>query len=285
MTVIVELTGGLANQLFQWSAGYLLAKDHGVDLILDGRVPGRPWERGIQVDKLISGASFRRPSTATATSWNVISRFGRLPVAAAKRASALIPRQGAVVTSLADAQRYLASGRSVRMRGLFQHADVLFDRRSEIVEVVMPELRKMELPLMERVSGPYAAIHVRRGDYVSVSKYSDWFGACSSQYYIQSIAKLRPDLPVLATSDDPSWVRSELYNATSGRLSVVEGTSMFTDLRLLVDSSELVLSNSTFSWWAAFLGEHQLVVCPDPWFNDRSRDRNLQHPSWVRVDK
>lgn len=285
MVVVVELTGGLANQLFQWSAGYLLAKDYGVELVLDGRVPQRPWERGVQVDTLVTGVKVTRSLPVTDLSWRVVSRFGRLPTAAAKRGSELLPRLGAVVRRIEDAERHLAAGRSVRLRGLFQHADVLFERRSEIVEVIRPQLRKIESPEVSRMSRPYAAVHVRRGDYISVAKYADWFGACSSDYYRQSIAMLSSDLPIFATSDDPAWVADKLGEAAPGRLSVVEGTTLFTDLRLLVESSELVLSNSTFSWWAAFLGDHDTVICPEPWFNDQSRDRHLQHPAWVLVKK
>ena len=41
--VTVELTGGLANQLFQWAAGQTLAFEHSADLLIDGRIPARPW--------------------------------------------------------------------------------------------------------------------------------------------------------------------------------------------------------------------------------------------------
>lgn len=283
MKVIVELTGGLANQLFQWATGQLLATDHGAQLILDCRVPDRPWERGLQIDYFIPDVDVRHSSAAARIWWQFVARAGRLPAAAAKRAAMGLPREGTVVRSVKDAQECLLQGRSIRMRGLFQDAHWLFERRSEVLSTILPGLQSLQ-SISKLPASPYAAIHVRRGDYVAVPKYAESFGVCEAEYFARSVQLLDGNLPIYVASDDHEWVQNEL-TSLNPRIELYRGDDLFQDLAMLAKASQLILSNSTFSWWAAYLGDHHKVICPEPWFNDAKQDQQIEHPSWLRVPR
>jgi hypothetical protein len=53
------------------------------------------------------------------------------------------------------------------------------------------------------------------------------------------------------------------------------------DLMLMSQSDALIMSNSSFSWWAAQLGNRsKIVVCPTKWFRDIMDPEGLIPPEW-----
>lgn len=283
MTITVELSGGMANQLFQWAAGEILSIEFGKRLILDTRVVDRPWERGLQIAELLPPVPRVSTRAATKTAWKTVALFGKGGKAAAKRIADRYPRPGVLVGDYGAARRALSGGRSVRLRGLFQDTSELLRYRAHIVSALEPGMtsvkRRTELP-----NSPYAAMHVRRGDYLAVPEYEKRFGVCSPQYFRSAIDALDPALPVFASSDDRAWVDRE-FGDKSGRVSIFKGEDQFEDFMLLTNAAQLVMSNSTFSWWAGFLGAQKLVVCPQPWFNNAMDDQKIELDEWIRLPK
>jgi hypothetical protein len=70
-------------------------------------------------------------------------------------------------------------------------------------------------------------------------------------------------------SDDPEWCRSafredDVVIIDSGSA----GKNPLHDLHLMSLASHHIIANSTYSWWAAWLGDKpgQQVVMPDRWY-------------------
>jgi hypothetical protein len=284
--VRVELTGGLANQLFQWASGELARRASEATLELDSRLVDRPDGRGEQITKLIKHAKIIVPSEAEIVFWRSVHEHLPRPMTGAlkriRRGSFALERVKAVDT-YEQAVRELTRGVSVRMTGLLQDAEHLWRSRETIAPIVRNGLSSYPTPTTR-----YSAVHVRRGDYVSVEKYRRIFGVCSAAYYSNAIERLPRSLPVHIVSDEPDWADAVLVkgaNARTHTISVHRGRDHYEDLALLARAEHLVLSNSTFSWWAAFLSSAQGVICPEPWFTDPSRDRGIARPDWIRVDR
>ncbi|MBM9477785.1 alpha-1,2-fucosyltransferase [Nakamurella flavida] len=282
----MELSGGLANQLFQWSAGRVLADEHGVPLILDASLVCRPDGRGLQVDRLSDHERLVEPGELTRRLWSSAHRWlPRVPLGLVKRIALRRPRATRRCGDLRAARVVLGSGRSPRLAGLFQEPDLLFAQRENIRERV-----RTRLPAGGAVASlpeNYAAVHIRRGDYVSNEKYRRLFGVCSEQYFRRAIRRLDPSLPIAFVSDDPAWCRSFATSLgfPAHRILPPSGNDHFDDLATIARAKEVVLSNSTFSWWGVYLGEPVTVICPEPWFTERSRDRGLVLPGWIRVPR
>lgn len=283
MEIFVEVTGGLANQLFQWSAGALLAARFDGDLVVDPRVARRPWERGLQIDTIIPGLVMSPVSATAERAWAGAARSGKYPRALAKRVADALPRRGTVVGTYEAAERELERGRSVRLRGLFQDVHRLVEGRDQIERMVRPGLEGLEGATVTPLE-PYAAMHVRRGDYLAVPEYAARFGVCGERYFRDALSRINPALPVLVASDDHQWVRATFADL-SDRVQIFEGSTQFDDLRMLSRSTELIMSNSTFSWWAGYLGRQARTICPEPWFNRAEDDQRIELRDWIRVSR
>lgn len=118
-------------------------------------------------------------------------------------------------------------------------------------------------------------ISIRRGDYLD-PKYADKFYICDEMYIKRAIdkVKLLIDEPVLVFfSDDIKWVRDTIKTDLPSYYESGEDP-IWEKLRLMYNCKHFVISNSTFSWWAQYLSrnEDKIVISPDRWFNDDSKD-------------
>lgn len=284
MSVIrVELTGGLANQLFQWAAGEVLAREFRAHVTYETREVDRPdgYGRGEQISGLVSGLDFARPSRATTSGWKLLGRIaGPKGVGFGKRVSRAMHSRPVSVDTYREARVRLANGRRpVRLRGLFQDVDDFAQYRDLLsARISMPDTGSDQ---------DFAVVHVRRGDYVANPKYAATFGICSEAYYLRSLSEIAPSLPVKIVSDDPVWCEDFVRRNRIENAEVISGAGRthFDDLAMIASASQIVMSNSTFSWWGAFLSSADVVYSPDPWFSDAARDRGLALSTWVKIPR
>ena len=131
-------------------------------------------------------------------------------------------------------------------------------------------------------------IHVRRGDYLS-EKYKKDFYVCDENYYkeaIRIIEKFITDPVFIFFSNDIGWVKD---NLVTNRETYYEPSDipLWESFRLMYCCKHFVISNSTLSWWAQYLSDHQdkLVISPDHWFNNPEKEKanNLILPDFTTI--
>ena len=132
-------------------------------------------------------------------------------------------------------------------------------------------------------------IHVRRGDYGVHQKH----GMLSSKYYQAALQELRlrgvewEDVWVF--SDQIDSAQSELSNIFDASSNVYyvkppESSNSLESLFLMSKFSNLIIANSTFSWWAATLGSKKKnIVCPEKWFAEMEDPTDLCPDNWLKV--
>ncbi|WP_369012400.1 alpha-1,2-fucosyltransferase [Demequina capsici] len=134
--------------------------------------------------------------------------------------------------------------------------------------------------------GRFGAIHVRRGDYLDPA-IVDRFGPVGVDYVVRASARLTSERLVIV-SDSPEWCEAHVVpalRAAGGReANVFRGSSDLDDFGVLLSAEQLVLSNSTFSWWAGFAGRAGVVLCPKPWLDDGSSE-DLILDGWDTLPK
>ncbi len=99
------------------------------------------------------------------------------------------------------------------------------------------------------------SVHVRRGDYL---QHSDLFPPLPLSYYAEAMDLTEG--PYLIFSDDIEWCRRHLPDGCY----FMDHNMDFEDLFLMAACDEHITANSTFSWWAAWLGDSRAIY-PRQW--------------------
>ena len=106
-------------------------------------------------------------------------------------------------------------------------------------------------------------IHVRRTDYITLNS------ALDKEYYLNLLTKFDPDkFDFVCVSDDIRWCKENLpsYIKFSNNHSSV-------DLCILTLCDHIIMANSTFSWWGAFLNKMGgNVYMPKVWFSETYKE-------------
>lgn len=163
----------------------------------------------------------------------------------------------------------------------------------DIEDVLRREIQPKDLSTRARQwekeieSAPYSvSMHIRRGDYISDPLVTRSYGILSLQYYQDCLERLKQrieNFTVFVFSDDVNWVKSHI--ALSEKVQLVEGTNAVEDLFLISCCNAHIVSNSTFSWWGAWLDarKDKIVFVPHPWFRRPVQNTELIPPDWIKV--
>lgn len=125
------------------------------------------------------------------------------------------------------------------------------------------------------------SLHVRRGDY---KKFPDIHPSISKSYIKSALNKIGNYSNIFVFSDDKEWVikNIELKNAT-----FVEEND-YIELWLMSLCKNNILSNSSFSWWGAFLNENKnkKVISPSMWFGPKGPKNyfDIFENEWQKLD-
>jgi hypothetical protein len=126
-------------------------------------------------------------------------------------------------------------------------------------------------------------IHVRRGDYVG----NLGAGLLSSEYYNYAIRILNgSQRNIWVFSDDIQVAKGEFskYSTSNWRwIGSSELSSPSQNLYLMSLAKDIVIANSTFSWWGAMLNHKKNVVAPEKWSRNQEDPRDLYPPEWKTI--
>lgn len=142
----------------------------------------------------------------------------------------------------------------------------------------------------EMMEVPTISVHIRRGDYMNSR---DSFGVLSAEYYTSAIRFTLENSStkysrVLVFSDDLALAKQLFSNLEiSLPVQFAESPENYPEeiLMLMSQSDALVISNSSFSWWAAQLGnKSKFIVCPSKWFRGMLDPEDLLPPEWHKQE-
>ncbi len=289
--VTVRIAGGLGNQMFQYAAARALSLRLGVPLTLDLRFFDRGRHRRYGLDALPLG-----PHDETGRQG--AGRWARLlaPLRQAGRrlAGRAVPVYREPHFHVDDA--FFALRAPVRLEGHFQSERYFASAAGQLARELMPPAA--DDPLSREMAhamaaGESAALHVRRGDYLTEPKNRALFAECGTDYHAAAMARLPADCTVFVFSDDMAWCREHLPRARP--LCFVDDgrpRGALADLWLMTRARHHVIANSSLSWWGAWLARAaapkdayaRTTVAPRRWFVDpRFDDRDLVPEGWIRV--
>jgi hypothetical protein len=126
------------------------------------------------------------------------------------------------------------------------------------------------------------SIHVRRGDYVN---HPNHHPTQSLEYYSQSIKILERETELFVVfSDDINWCKE---NIKLDNIVYIENEKDYIELYLMSICSHNIISNSSFSWWGAWLNknENKKVIGPLKWFGDaiKHSTEDILPQEWIKI--
>ena len=284
--VACAVYGGLGNQLFQWAAGFALAQRHRCPLFVDRHEGTDCFGREFLLARLgleceLLGEERRKRLLGRSAGFLTLGLWDRI------RCDVLLRRR-VVEREPAATLRTLQRVRPpVYLVGHFQ-SEKFFLGYSEQIRAHLRRAVGLDggnaEPSMDAI-----AVHVRRGDY-TLPGVASVLGLCGVRYYTRALEMLREwhgARPVHVFTDDPAAWQSQKFAALRAcGAELVSGPDAVEDFRRLCRYRFLVMSNSTFSWWAAWLAQAQAVVRPRPWFNDPHKDKYFDCPErWIALER
>jgi hypothetical protein len=150
------------------------------------------------------------------------------------------------------------------------HFGQLKDHHDLVIKLVWKQIREHIKQQVDKQHPPCIGVHIRMGDFRKLKEGEDFskVGAVRTpeKYFIEIIEGIRKihgtSLPVSVFTDGYKREFKDLFLLDN--ISIVEGNADIVDLLLLSKSNIIVSSaNSTFSYWAGFLGNAVLILHPD----------------------
>lgn len=276
--IIVRLTGGLGNQMFQYAAARRLAHVNNTALKLDISHFESNLARTYALDDFNIRATIAPPEeVAQFNGREKIRRFKQIA-----HSLRLHPDWKWVTqkSGYFDPTILMLTG-NVYLDGAWQSEQYFRD----IVAILRAELTVRNEPtalnrtVCEQIRQVEAvSLHIRRGDYVTNSNTLRMHGLCSIEYYHSALRLLVEKIPspqFFVFSDDPDWAREYLkldYPTTF--ISHNGADKHYEDLRLMSQCRHHIIANSSFSWWGAWLCSYQnkIVFAPRQWFQEYEYD-------------
>lgn len=113
------------------------------------------------------------------------------------------------------------------------------------------------------------SISVRLGDYEYLR---DLFPSYTLKYYTNALKHIPDPEHILIFSDKPKLARKYFEKIDNQNLIYIEKTSI-EELYLISICRNNIITNSTFSWWGAWLNKHpdKRVIAPMQWFRPGRR--------------
>ncbi len=273
--IVTKISDGFGNQLFMYACGYAAAKRLSAKLALDITYLStnnlRNYELdklNIVYDKLFTVGNIRYP----------------LNIGARKILHLLFRCQYKFfyekITYKYD-ERILNISQNSYLFGYWQTEKYFKEYREDILKMFTPryELSQVCSSFIQKVkSCNSVAVHVRRGDYVSL-------GIClDSSYYKSAFAILNEkfeNLTYFVFSDNIDYAK-QMFKDVDGAFEYVEtssSNSTLDDFFIMKECKHIIMANSSYSWWAAWLNNNpgKVVIYP----NDDKNLTDFYPKEWI----
>lgn len=289
---IVNIKGGLGNQMLQYALAYKLKKLHPSEEVLIDLTSfkGYKWhvyELKYVFDVDIPVASFGKLLKVTCP-FSLNTRLGGYMRAIYNRLHLNKREYVEDGHSGYDEEVFKIKG-DCYYDGYWTNQKYFVDIREDILNIFSFRRQideKNQTLLNDIKSTNSVSIHVRRGNYLLFDKYK---GICEIDYYQRAIDYINTNVVnphFFVFSNDMDWCKENLTDMLKNYTFVGNnsGMSNYIDLQLMSNCKHNIIANSTFSWWGAWLNQNEgrIVVSPKKWLNLEMKDTPLLD-EWIKM--
>ncbi len=289
----IKLQGGLGNQLFQYAFGLAASRETGHSFALDisrfGKEGPKYTPRHFQLDNFNISASV-------------------LPIEDSARFHTIVPRMIRKIKDRLNRKNdhvFNPDNLKVRDRqyveGLWQSDKYFKKYANEIrkefslkkpygvaAKEIANKIQELNSQGVETI-----LVHVRRGDFVTNQASLSLLGVLDNEYFSRGIDTISEKLDnksikhIFVATEDPEWVKQNINFKYDFTIISRPGIEDFEEMMLMSLCKHFVISNSTFSWWSAWLSNNtnKIVVAPKIWMRGKPEveTSDLVPVEWVRI--
>lgn len=299
--IVIQLAGGLGNQMFQYAL-CLQLKSLGKDVRIDD-VTG--FVQDAKRDPVLAffGISYEHVSKkeleqmldSSPLLWNKIRRklFGRKRKSYFEEDKCYHPEimtwDDIYLEGYWQTEKYFESVEDEVRRAFDTEKLLEYLEKDSLGKAVQANADKMSVEYwLQRITAAESvSVHIRRGDYLLPENQRLFGNICTEAYYRKAMNEMRQNYPecrFFLFTNDKEWMRE--------RLNAYEKTSMGSENESTIDTKDIeivdmgkqndyaefvlmskcrhnILANSSFGWWASYLNKNpdKTVLVPDIWLN------------------
>lgn len=260
--VIVDIKGGVGNQLFCYAFGYALSRELGMKFYIDTSMPDNDNVKdrklellnyNVEYDKRIS-YKYRKNALLRKLG---VNRFCK------KAAIGWLTKVYHEKKEYEYDENVLRIGTSTYFDGFWQSYKYFDKYKNELVELLQPResRNKSVIDLVDKIeSCNSVSLHVRRGDYIKLG----W--QLPMDYYKKALERMEElvgeDMVVYIFSDDLEYVKEYLRSTKLEKryrceyVTYVSDNYVFDDMYIMSKCRHNITANSSYSWWGAYLNKN-----------------------------
>lgn len=293
---IVNIIGGLGNQMFQYAFAMVLKKHNSEEIVyIDPHLFRYPfvkryknnnfYHNGYEINTIFPNA------TLPVASWNQMMKVTFfIPNYVLNRVIRRILPKRKTEYKQDGEYSFFPEVFSLKddyfLEGYWQHYQYFEGMRDSLLytfQFPTPSGKNAAIAEDIKISSA-VGIHVRRGDYVGNYGFGD---VCNLEYYQKAIGliDLKHETVFYVFSNDTAWCEEHLRPLMKNVCYVDwnKGKESFWDMYLMSQCEQLVIANSSFSWWGAYLNQRaKKIIAPKLW-NRYVDDIHIQMPEWQLV--
>ncbi|HRH22403.1 MAG TPA: alpha-1,2-fucosyltransferase [Candidatus Paceibacterota bacterium] len=293
--IIVKLSGGLGNQLFQYAFARAVSKKLNTDFKLDAT----PFETYYKLHKYALNhfnltEKLAKRSDMFGFVWirerhKFFDTFYRYLRLKSKLMPFYYPEQRF------DFDPNVFKKDNMYFDGFWQTEKYFKNIENELKEemTLKKPLSPYSQSVLDQIQKTNAVcLHIRRGDYVTNASTNAVHGTCSLEYYERAIKYIseKVDSPhFFIFSDDYPWAVENFKNRPYPVTCISNGADKnYEDLTLMSHCKHFIIANSSFSWWGAWLSRNtdKIVIGPKEWFKSKKTTVSTDDvipSSWIKM--
>lgn len=289
---IVEVTGGLGNQMFQYAFGKYI-KHRVPDAVVKYDISYFGDQRAIrkyQLDIFDIDPELAKKSEIRKTR-GYFQYDKKYLMEVEKRMPRLNPTRFVQEDLDKGFQPEVVQADGGYYSGYWQCEKYFSDFRDEILKAFSLKNRNLPEEYMRFYEKAQAentvSVHVRLGDYLDKGNFAIYGNICTADYYRKAVTYLGERISnakYYIFTNDESKVKELLPENIDFEIVHFENDVDYLDMIAMSKCSNNIIANSSFSWWGAWLNRNneKQVICPTRWFNNHEVADQLCD-GWIRI--
>ncbi|MDC2970490.1 alpha-1,2-fucosyltransferase [Candidatus Pelagibacter sp.] len=295
--IIVNLKGGLGNQMFQYALGYTLAKKKKVPLFFDLRLMEeekiKPSPRNVPRDFDLDIFGIKKEIVSKKDLIKIIQFPNNYRLR--KYISIILDKLNLFTfyekKRVFNQRIFKNSFKNIYLDGLWQSEKYFKDIRDEILQIYnFEKINKKEknINFLKKIDfSKSVCLNVRRTDFINNPEHN----VVNINYYKNAYTNFKnilgDNFKIYVFSDDLEWCKKNLkFNNIEFVEHEYAGFKFYDYLYLMSSFKNFIIPNSSFGWWACWLSKYtdKVIMTPERWSGlvDESLI-DIVPPEWIRV--